>query len=92
MIEKDIMNSKQFSKTIKPLFLIKFYTFLEGDKTFTQDAKYALIWNTIFSNLAKNLKTPDFEEVNSFAEKIYHLILKAISNIVNTQVSNYHCY
>lgn len=45
MIEKDIMNSKQFSKTIKPLFLIKFQTkssdkitFLEGDKTFTQDA------------------------------------------------------
>ena len=76
MIEKYIMNSKQFSKTIKPLFLIKFQakssnkiTFLEGDKTFTQDAKYAFIWDTIFSNSAKNLKTPGFEEVNSFTEK-----------------------
>ena len=30
------------------------------------------------SNLVKNLKIPEFEEVNLFAEKISHLVLKAI--------------
>ena len=30
------------------------------------------------SNLVKNLKIPEYEEVNPFVEKISHLVLKAI--------------
>ena len=34
------------------------------------------------SNLVKNLKIPEFEEVNLFAEKISHLVLKAIFKFI----------
>ena len=75
---------KQFWKTVKPLFTVqtKFsekITAVEGDKIFKWDAKDAELLNAFYSNLLKNLKIPEFDKVNSFAEEVSHPILKAIS-------------
>ena len=74
------MNS--FEKLLCCCFLIKQslnkITLLEGDQIFTKDIENAEISNIFIFNSANNLNTPGFEEVNSFAEKISHLILKAI--------------
>ena len=47
-------------------------------KIFIKDAKNAEDLNTFFSNAVKNIKIPDPEEVNHFAEKLSQPILKAI--------------
>ena len=46
-------------------------TLEEDDNIFTQDAENAETLNTFFFNPVKNLKIPEFEEVNPFPEKIY---------------------
>ena len=52
-------------------------TLVAGDKIFTQHAKYAKLLNAVPSNLVKNLKIPEFNKVNSFAEEISRAILEA---------------
>ena len=66
---------KQFSKTVKPLFSDQRNSSENntpggGDNIFTRDAKYVKPLNT-FSNLVKNLKIPEFKQVNPFAEEIH---------------------
>ena len=51
---------------------------VENDKVLTKDAKNAQDLNTFFLNTVKNLKIPECEEVNPFAEKLSQTILKAI--------------
>ena len=58
------MNDKQFWENIQPLVV-------EDDSIFTRDAKNAEILNTFFSDPLKDLKIPDFEEVNPFDEKTW---------------------
>ena len=51
---------------------------IENEKVLTKDAKNAQDLNTFFLNAAKNLKIPECEEANPFAEKLSHTILKPI--------------
>ena len=50
----------------------------ENDKVFAKDAKNTQDLNTFFLHTVKNLKSPECEEVNPFAEKLSHPSLKAI--------------
>ena len=62
---------------------------VKSDKIFIKDAKNVVTkdLNTFFSNAVKNLEIPECEEANHFAEKLSYSILKAISNIINTEAS-----
>ena len=51
---------------------------LERDKFLTKHAKNAENLNNFFSNTVKNLKIPECEDINPFAEKLSHLIWKPI--------------
>ena len=62
-------------KTVKPLPSDKLksnkkITFVQDDKTFTQDIKVPEELNSFFSNVVKNLKMPEYSERNPLAEEI----------------------
>ena len=53
---------------------------MESDKCFRKDAYNTGDLNTFLSNAVKNMKIPECEEVNPFAEKLSNPILKPIVN------------
>ena len=65
---------------------------MEGAKIFTQDAKNVEILSTFFSDPVNNIKIPEFEEVNPFAEKGISSDIESNFQIYSIQVSKYHCY
>ena len=92
--EKDVADNKQFWRAVKPLFKqfwravkpllsdkIKSsekIALLEGDEIIIEDGENAEILNTFFSNAVKNLKIPEYQEIDPFANNISHPIFKTI--------------
>ena len=86
--QKDIADNKQFWRTVKPLLSDKSksnekITLVEGDKITTEDKSNAEILNWFFSNAVKNLKIPEFKDINPLAESIMHPVFKAILKYKN---------
>ena len=85
---KDIVDNKQFWRTVKSLFSDKTVSneiiTLGEDKTVTtQDKPNAELLNIFFSNAVKNLKIPRFSNTNPLAERLYNPTLKAILKYKN---------
>ena len=53
-------------------------TLLEVEEIINEDGENAEILNTFFSNAIKNLKIPEDQETDPFANNISHPMLKAI--------------
>ena len=86
--QKDIADNKQFWRTVKPLLSDKSksnekITLVEGDKITSEDKSNAEIPNSFFSNAVKNLKIPEFNDINTLAENIPHPVFKAIPKYKN---------
>ena len=83
---KDIADNKQFWRTVKPLLSDKSKSnekiTLVGDKITSEDKSNAEILNSFFSNAVKNLKIPEFNDINPLAENILHSVFKAILNFL----------
>ena len=80
---KDIVDNKQFWRTVKPLFSGKTksnekITLVEDETVTTQDEKNAELLNLFFSSAVKNLKIPEFGDTNPLAERLSYPVLKAI--------------
>ena len=80
---KDIVDNKQFWRTVKPLFSDKTksnekITLVEDETVTKQDEQNSEILNTFFSNAVKNLKIPRFSNTNSLAERLSNPTLKSI--------------
>ena len=80
---KDIVDNKQFWRTVKPLFSDKTksnekITLVEDETITTQDEQNEDLLNIFFSNAVKNLKIPRFSNTNSFVERLSDPALKAI--------------
>ena len=73
---KDIVDNKQFWRTVRPLFSDKTksnekITLVEDETVTTQDEQNAELLNILFSNVVKNLKIPRFSNTNPLAERLY---------------------
>ena len=53
-------------------------TLVEEEELINKDGENAEILNTFFSNAVKNLKIPEYREIDSLANDICHPIFKAI--------------
>ena len=53
-------------------------TLVEGEELINKDGENAEILNTFFSNAVKNLKIPEYREIDSLANDICHPIFKVI--------------
>ena len=65
----DIVDNKQFWRTVKPLFSDKTksnekITLVEDETVTTKDEKNAEFFNLFFSRAVKNLKIPEFSDTN----------------------------
>ena len=85
---KDIVDNKQFWRTVKPLFSDKTksnekITLVEDETVTTQDEQNAELLNLFFSNAVKNLKIPRFSNTNPLAERLSDPTLKAILKYKN---------
>ena len=85
---KDIVDNKQFWRTIKPLSSDKTksnekITLVEDQTVTTQDEQNAELLNIFFSNAVKNLKIPIFSNTNPLAERLSNPTLKAILKCKN---------
>ena len=85
---KDIVDNKQFWRTVKPLFSDKTksnekITLVEDETVTTQDEQNADLLNIFFSNAVKNLKIPRFSNTNPLAERLNNPTLKAILKYKN---------
>ena len=81
--EKDVADNKQFWRAVKPLLSDKIKSYekialLEGDEIIIEDGENAEILNTFFSNAVENLKIPEYQEIDPFANNISHPIFKTI--------------
>ena len=81
--EKDVADNEQFWRTVKPLLSDKVkssekITLIEGEEIINEDGENAEILNTFFSNAVKNLKIPEYQEIDSLANNISHPIFKTI--------------
>ena len=75
-------------KTGKPLRSNKFIqvkkiTLVENEKIINKDESNAEFLNVFFSNAVKNPKISEFSDLNPQAERISHLIFKAILKYKN---------
>ena len=64
-----MIDNKRFWKTIKPLFSDKVkssekITFVHEDKIITNNDENAKILNSLFSNVVKHLKIPEFKVID----------------------------
>ena len=80
---KDIVDNKQFWRTVKSLFSDKtvsneIITLGEDETVTTQDKPNAELLNIFFSNAVKNLKIPRFINTNSLAARLSDPTLKSI--------------
>ena len=85
---KDIVDNKQFWRTVKPLFSDKTksnekISLVEDETVTTPDEQNAELLNIIFSNAVKNLKIPRFSNTNPLAERLPDPTLKAILKYKN---------
>ena len=85
---KDIVDNKQFWRTVKPLFSDKTksnekITLVEDETITTQDEQNEDLLNIFFSNAVKNLKIPRFSNTNPLAERLNNPTLKAILKYKN---------
>ena len=85
---KDIVDNKQFWRTVKPLFSDKTksnekITLVEDETITTQDEQNEELLNIFFSNAVKNLKIPRFSNTNPLAERLNNPTLKAILKYKN---------
>ena len=85
---KDIVDNKQFWRTIKPLFSDKTnsneeITLVEDETFTTQDEKYAELLNLFFSSAVKNFEIHEFSDTNPLAERLFNPVLKAILKYKN---------
>ena len=85
---KDIVENKQFWRTVKPLFSDKTksnekITLVVDETVTTQDEKNAELLNLFFSIAVKNLKIPEFSDTNLLAERLSDPVLKAILKYKN---------
>ena len=86
--EKDITGNKNFWKTVKPFLYDKS---VNSDKIHLNEnvelinikSKTAKILNEFFSNIVKNLKIPEYENLNRNFEKVKKPVLKAILKYKN---------
>ena len=85
---KDIVDNKQFCRTVKPLLSDKTksndkITLVKDETVITQDEKNAELLNLFFSKAVKNLKIPEFSDTNPLAERLSDPTLKAILKYKN---------
>ena len=85
---KDIVDNKQFLRTVKPLFPDKpksnqKITLVEDETVTTQDEQNADLLNICFSNAVKNLKIPRFSNTNPLAERPFNPTLQVILKYKN---------
>ena len=83
-----MIDNKRFWKTIKPLFSDKVkssekITFVHEDKIITNNDENAKILNSLFSNVVKHLKIPEFKVIDFAAWCISHPALKALMKFHN---------
>ena len=82
---KDIVDNKQFWRTVKPLFSHKTKSSkkIALETVNTQDEQNAELLNISFLNAVKNLKIPGFSNTNPLAERLSNPTLKAILKYKN---------
>ena len=85
---KDIVDNKQFWRTLKPLFSYKTksnekITLVEDETVSRQDEQNAELLNHFFSSAVKNLKIHEFSDTNPIAERLSDPTLKAILKYEN---------
>ena len=86
---KDIVNNKQFWRTVKNLYSLtkpsQIRKSLYGGRwnSYAQDEQNAELLNIFFSNAVKNLKIPRFSNTNPLAERLSNPTLKAILKCKN---------
>ena len=79
---KNITDNKPFWKTVKPFLSDKITAtqkiiLTDSDKIVNNYDDTSRILNTFFSNIVSDLKTPDYNNWDPFAENIHDSILKA---------------
>ena len=67
--EKNVICNKRFRKTVKPLFSNKVkssekITLVHEDKIITNDDENGKILNSLFFNVIKHLKIPEFKDID----------------------------
>ena len=90
--EKDITDNKTFWKTVKPLLSDKSKSsnkihLSENGELLNNESETAEVLNNFFSNIVKNLKIPEYENLDPNFENVKDPIFRAIYNIKITQVS-----
>ena len=81
--EKDITDNKKFWKTVKPFLSDKSINsdkihLNENGELINSKSKTAEVLNEFFLNIVKNLKIPEYENLNHNFEKVKDPVLKAI--------------
>ena len=86
--EKDITGNKIFWKTVEPLLSDKSINsdkihLNENGELINSESKTAEVLNEFFSNIVKNLKIPEYENLNPNFEKVKDPVFKAILKYKN---------
>ena len=86
--EKDITDNKKFWKTVKPFLSDKSINsdkihLNENGELINSKTKTAEVLNEFFSNIVKNLKIPEYENLNRNFQKVKDPVLKAILKYKN---------
>ena len=81
--EKDIVDNKKFWKIIKPFVSDKSINndkihLNENGESINSKTKTAEVLNEFFSNIVKNLKIPEYENLNRNVQNVKDPVLKAI--------------
>ena len=81
--DKNITGNKNFWKTVKPFLSDKSVNsdkihLIENGELINSKSKTAKVLNEFFSNIVKNLKIPEYENLNCNFEKVKDPVLKAI--------------
>ena len=86
--EKDITGNKKFWKTVKPLLSDKSKSsdkihLSENGELLNNESETAEVLNNFFSNIVKNLKIPEYENIDPNFENVKDPIFRAISKYKN---------
>ena len=89
---KDITDNKNFWKTVKPFLSDKSKTsgkihLYENGKLLNSESETAKVLNNFFSNIVKNLKIPEYENIDRNFEIVEDPVLRAILKYKNHPVS-----
>ena len=89
---KDITDNKNFWKTVKPFLSNKSKTsgkihLYENGKLLNSESETAKVLNNFFSNIVKNLKIPEYENIDRNFEIVEDPVLRAILKYKNHPVS-----